>query len=51
MQGSFRVAVAAIGKKFPVLDSASLQSDLPAMGAGTGEVDAGDGVSCIRGAT
>ena len=49
MQGLLRVAVAAIGKKFSIFDAAALQSDLPAMGAGTGEVDAGDGVSRVGG--
>lgn len=44
----------AVGKKFSVFDATALDSDLPAVGAGIGEIDAGNGIvwvlmSALRG--
>ena len=38
----------AVGKKFSVFDTPALHSDLPSMGAGIGEIDAGNGIVVVR---
>jgi hypothetical protein len=37
-------AVLAIRKELPVLHAATLQTDLPAVRSGTGQIDARDGI-------
>ena len=43
-EGEVRLSVNPIGKEFTILDASTLQSDLEAVRAGTGQINAGDGI-------
>ena len=46
-EGEVRLSVNPIGKEFTILDASTLQSDLEAVSASTGQVNAGDGIAGV----